>query len=261
MVDKEKGYGGIMASREKAVPTKLKNDAIVEALLEVRFDTSTTIPEILFGRLADYGPWKELTQRRLPAYEIPAPMRQFDPNLRFQPLFELSGEHRVVRIGPHVISYHRMAPYVGWEERFEPELQETISHLFEVANGLIVRRLGLRYLNALRPDLHGIASISDLDLEIKVENRQVAGNVNLNFTTDVANNSACTVRIATREFVQGPLPQNTSVYVDVDVFTKDDFETREQKVVQSWVKAAHTNAKKQFFRLLTDRRIEALKER
>lgn len=248
-----------MASRGKPVPKKLKNDAIVEAIFELRFDTST-IPEVLFGRLADYGPWKTLTQRRLPAYDIPSALRQVDPNLRFQAVFELSGGQRAVRIGPQVISYHRTVPYVGWE-RFWPELQETITGIFQMAGGLVIRRLGLRYLNALRPDLHGILSISDLDLEITVASERVTGNVNLNFTVDAPENTACTVRIATSEFVQGNLPPNTSVYVDVDVFTKDGFETKERKAVDNWVAAAHDKEKEQFFRLLTDRSIEALQEK
>jgi uncharacterized protein (TIGR04255 family) len=154
----------MMASRGKSIPKKLKNDAIVEAVVEIRFST-TTIPEILFGRLADYGPWKNFKQQRLPVYEVPPPWRQADPNLRFLPIFELSGDQRSVRIGPHVISYHRAAPYVGWQQ-FRLELDETISGLFETAKGLVIHRLGLRHLNALRPDVHDIKSVSDLDLEI-----------------------------------------------------------------------------------------------
>jgi len=50
-----------MASRGKSIPKKLKHDAIVEAVVEVRFST-TTIPEILFGRLSEYGPWKNFRQ-------------------------------------------------------------------------------------------------------------------------------------------------------------------------------------------------------
>jgi uncharacterized protein (TIGR04255 family) len=248
-----------MASRGKPVPKKLKNDAIVEALLEVRFETET-IPEILFGQLAVYEPWKKLAQRRLPAYDIPGAVRQLDPNLRFHPIFELSDVRRAIRIGPQAISCHRMVPYEGWE-RFWPELRETIAGIFETANGLVISRLGLRYLNALRRDIHGIASISDLDLKIEVASERVTGNVNLNFTVDVPNNTACTVRIATTEFVQGNLPPSTSVYVDVDVFTKDGFETKERKIVEDWVTAAHDNEKGQFFRLLTDRSIDALEER
>jgi len=249
-----------MATRGKLVPAKLKHDAIVEAILEIRFDT-TTIPEILFGKLADYAPWKGFGQRPMPASAVPAPIRQADPNLRFQPIFELLGSdgHLAVRIGPQVLSYHRMPPYVGWQ-RFQAELSEEIDGLFEKANDLTVRRLGFRYLNALRPDLHGIRSISDLDLTVEIEGEKLAGNVNVNFTTQISDNTQCTVRIATTEFVQGVLPPNTSVVADVDVFTKEGFNTKDETEVKRWVELAHTKEKENFFRLLTDETIEALKE-
>ena len=70
----------------------------------------------------------------------------------------------------------------------------------------------------------------------------------------------CTVRIATPEFIKGELPANTSVYVDVDVFTHDGYESREGADVASWLEAAHTKEKLQFFRLLTIETIDSLKE-
>src|SRR2546426_10312114 len=99
----------------KPVPRKLKNDALVEALLEIRFDTPT-IPEVLLGRLADHAAWKGFQQRRLPIAEIPAAIRQTDRNLRYSPLFELADpeRNRLVRIGEHVLSYNQLRPYVGW---------------------------------------------------------------------------------------------------------------------------------------------------
>jgi uncharacterized protein (TIGR04255 family) len=246
----------------KPIPVKLRDDAIVEALLEIRFEMST-IPEIFFGRMAEYAPWKLLQQRRMPAYEIPAVMRQVNPQLRYQPVFELipveADQQRAVRIGPQVLSYHRMAPYVGWK-RFKLELNEAIAGLFQKADGLTVHRLGLRYLNALRPDVHRIRSVSDLDLKLEIANELVSGNVNINFNVAVASNTTCTVRVATPEFIQGALPVNTSVYVDVDVFTQDGFQTTERDVVTSWIEDAHTKEKEQFFRLLTPQTIQSLKE-
>ena len=53
-----------MATRKKRIPAKLKHDAIVEALLEVRFDM-TTASEILFGRLADWPSWKDFEPGRM----------------------------------------------------------------------------------------------------------------------------------------------------------------------------------------------------
>jgi uncharacterized protein (TIGR04255 family) len=249
-----------MATRGKPVPLKLKHDAIIEALLEIRFET-TTIPEVLFGKLADYEPWRGFKQNPMPAYALPAPIRQADPNLRFQPIFELLGsdDRLAVRIGPQVLSYHRMPPYVGWG-KFETELSQAIEGLFTRADSLTVRRLGFRYVNALRPDLHGIRSTSDLDLKVEIDGEKLSGNVNINFIINVSDNTRCTVRIATPEFVQGVLPPNTAVVADVDVFTTEGFNTKEVTDVKRWLDFAHSTEKHHFFRLLTNETIEALKE-
>ena len=50
------------------------------------------------------------------------------------------------------------------------------------------------------------------------------------------------------------------MYIDVDVFTQEGFETQEQDVVTSWIEDAHTKEKEQFFRLLTPQTIQLLKE-
>lgn len=249
-----------MAKRGRTVPTKLKHDAIVEAVVEFRFEMlQGTIPEIFFGRLAEYSPWKGFEQRPMPAYQIPAQLRQADPNLRFQPLFELAAtdKKRAVRVGPYVLSYHRLMPYVGWKI-FKDELDEAIEGLFSSTGGLTIRRLGLRYLNALQTDLHQIGSISDLDLKLSVAEENILSNVNVNFTTEVSTDTMCTVRIATPEFVQGELPPKTSVYVDVDVFTKETFKTEDKAQVKRWIEIAHTNEKEHFFQLLTDDTIDSL---
>jgi uncharacterized protein (TIGR04255 family) len=262
MTDSKSLGVAMTAGGGKSIPVKLKDDAIVEALFEIRFEM-TTIPEVFFGRLAEYAPWKGFTQAPMPAYNLPAALRQADPNLRYQPIFALvEGGGRAVRIGPQVLSYHRLAPYVGWA-KFKPELDEVIAGVFEKADALRVERLGLRYLNALRTDVHGIRSISDLNLKFEIASERIFGNANINFTTGDSSDTACTVRIATTEFIQGALPENTSVYVyvDVDVFTKQGFETKDRTVVKDWIEAAHTREKEQFFRLLTETTIESLKEK
>lgn len=244
----------------KPIPKKLKQDAIVEAIFEMRFDTPT-IPEVLFGRLADFAAWKGFTQRRLPAYEIPAAMRQVDPNLRYAPVFELQDQERqrAVKIGAYVLSYHQSSPYTGWAA-FKPELTKAIEGLFAKTDDLTIRRLGFRYLNALRSDAHDINLISDLDLTIAVAGDNVAGGVNLNFTTDLPEKAKCTVRIATADFTQGALPPRTAIVVDVDVFTSESYRTKSEADVTNWLEFAHTHEKEQFFRLLTVETIDALKE-
>lgn len=250
-----------MATTAKRIPERLKHDAIVEAILEIRFDTST-IPEVLIGRLADYEVWKDFKQRRLPANEIPEQVRQLDPNLRFTPVFELRDEpgHRAVRIGSKVLSYHQLAPYVGWFN-FKPELIKAVDGLFQKAPDITVKRLGFRYVNALRSDLHQIRSVSDLDLRIAVEDKPLGGSVNLNYYAEIDHETRCTVRVASKEFVTGATPESTSVIADVDVSTKEPFKTKDREAVKKWLELAHSGEKQEFFRLLTQDTIALLTEK
>lgn len=244
------------------IPKKLKHDAIVEAVFEVRFEALAGVPEIFLGRLADYSAWKTFSVRnQLPASQLPAFIRQSNPNLRFQAVLEIASaaKDRIVRMGPEVLSYHRLMPYVGWE-KFRPELVEAVEGLFSIAPSLKIQRWGLRYMNALREDLHGFKTITDLALELKVAGQPVTGHVNINFAVDVFRDTQCMIRIATTEFVQGDLPAKTAVYVDVDVGTKDGFKTSDKDAVKRWIDEAHTNEKEQFFRLWPAAKIETLKE-
>jgi uncharacterized protein (TIGR04255 family) len=156
-----------------------------------------------------------------------------------------------------VLSYHQLAPYVGWE-LFRPALWAAIEGLFQKVDGLIVRRLGLRYINAIRSDIHSICSVADLDVMMSVADQPISSNVNLNFTTEISQTTLCTVRVATSDFVQGNLPNTTSAMVDVDVYTKESYRTSDVEEVKRWLEMAHDNEKKQFFQLLTEDSIEAL---
>lgn len=249
-----------MVKRGTPLPKKLKSDAIVEAFLELRFD-GKDLPEVFFGRFVDHPNWKGWEQRLLPAYNIPPQFRSIDPNVKFAPTIELVEKESkaVLRIGPSVVSYHRQVPYVGWE-KFKPELERVTTTLFETRKDAIITRLGLRYMNSLRPNLHGIAALTDLDVEMTVSGDAILKAANLNFTNPLGKESACTVRIATPEFILGIIPADTSVFVDVDVFTNEGFKTADKKIVDEWVEFAHTQEKTEFFRLFKQPTIDKLRE-
>jgi uncharacterized protein (TIGR04255 family) len=250
----------MMVKRGTALPKKLKNDAIVEAVVELRFE-SQGLPEVFIGRFIDHKNWSAWTQRQLPAYNLPAQLRTIDPNVQFAPTIELANNENktLLRIGPFVVSYHRQAPYVGWE-KFKPELERVTATLFEATKDVTIKRLGLRYLNALRPEIHGIAALTDLDIKMTVSEEVIAKAANLNFTTQVGRDSSCTVRIATPELVVGPIPAGTSVFIDVDVFTNQGFTTKEKQAADEWIEFAHSQEKIEFFRLFTKTTIDNLRE-
>lgn len=248
-----------MVARGNPLPTKLQRDAIVEAIFEIRFNT-TTLSEVLAGRLSDTASYKGFQQRRLPAADLPAGLRESNEQLRFQATIEFvhPSNRRSVRIGPHVLSCHRLSPYVGWET-FRPELEEAIEALYSKAESIEVNRLGLRYINALTTAHHFIRNVKDLDLGISIANEALAGSLNLNFMTEVSNDTLCTVRIATKEFAHGTLPPETAILVDVDVGTTSAFSAKGAADVKNWANFAHAKEKEEFFHLLKAETVEQLR--
>ena len=243
----------------KDLPEKLTPDAIVEAIVEVRFEYDDPSPEVLIGRLADATEWQKFPQRRLPTADIPATLRRADPGLRYQPALDLTSEDIpiTVRIGPQSLAYSRRAPYPGWSV-FGSEVKRAIAILFEKARNPNVTRLGLRYINALQSDLHGVLGFQDLNLTISVAGKPLAESVNLNFRTSVMADSLCFARLATPDLAQGNIPENTTVIVDLDVFTDDPYKTSEESAVIAWLDAAHEAEKIAFFGLLTSETIARL---
>lgn len=234
---------------EVDIPTKLKKDAIVEAILEVRFDGSVA-PEIIYGRAADMAAWKEFEQKRLPTADIPAAIREAEATLRYQPLFELRerGGNRVLRIGGRVISFHVLAPYTGWAA-FQPELNQLVDFAFENAGATAIRRLGLRYLNCLTLKDHGIAGLQDLDLAISVSGKNLIGALNLNFRSEHSDAMHCMARVASLDFVEGKMPAGSVAFVDVDIFTPPNITIDHPDNVKAWIAEAHDLEKINFFQL------------
>jgi uncharacterized protein (TIGR04255 family) len=152
-------------------------------------------------------------------------------------------------VGAHVLSYHCLAPYVGWDS-FSTDFTVAADGLFAKAERVTVHRLGLRYINALTVAAHGIRSVSDLDLEVRASQERLTDRLNLNFTTGAGPNTQCTIRVATREFVQGPSAADATVFVDVDVATTDGFRTDNVDAVKGWATDARRTKNQAFLGLL-----------
>ena len=244
------------------LPNHLKNDAIIEANFETRFDADpASISEVLIGRLADFSDWRGYTQRRLPTADIPAALRRADPNLRYQPAVDLISPDGIttVRIGPQSLAYSRRAPYPGWGD-YGPRAASVIDVLFAIVPAAKITRLGLRYIDALRSDVHEIAGMQSLNLSVMVNKKPLTDSLNLNYKSPVFDGSSCTVRLATRDFAQGQIPENTSVITDIDVFTDDPYMGKTAIDAKNWLTAAHLEAKERFFQLLTEDSIAKLKK-
>jgi uncharacterized protein (TIGR04255 family) len=182
--------------------------------------------------------------------------------LKFEPTFELKekdGGARSVRIGSNVLSFHRLAPYPGWA-KFKPELDSLIEYLFEKSVGIHIRRLGLRYINALTLPGHTVSGLGDLALEATIRGDRITQSMNFASNIALPRQTACTVRVASLDFVSAPkLPDGTSCMADVDVYKSKPDETSAASVCD-WIEFAHTEEKKHFFRLLRPETVQRLRE-
>jgi len=242
------------------LPKKLKDDSITEALLEIRF-ASPDLDEVVVGRLSDFGAWAAYGKQRMPAADIPLPIRRMDAALNIQPLLELApaDKTRRVRIGAAAMSYHVLGRYIGWTE-FSRELLTVTEHFFTAMRSVTVHRLGLRYINTLTKERHDIAAVSDLKLQVRIDEHAIGAPLNVNFTEPSSNEHMVTTRVATPEFLQGPIQKDATLFVDVDVFTPDGFSSGDVADTMKWVERAHDIEKQSFFRLFSSETIALWRE-
>lgn len=246
-----------MVVRNLDTPRKLKHDAIVEAVLEVRF-AQEGVPEIFFGRFVDHPHWKSYKPRKLPFPELPQQLLSADPNLRLIPILEAvsdNGQSKLT-VGRHAVALFRGRPYPGWEV-FGSQIDQFIDSLFETTTNLTVQRIGLKYSNALNSAAHGVHSVSDLALKTTIAADDALEEFNINFINVVSDKSSALVRIATKGFLNGPVPPETTLFVEVDMHTPDGYAETDRGAVKAWIKAAHDDEKREFFHLFKQETIDS----
>ena len=118
----------------------------------------------------------------------------------------------------------------------------------------------MRYINALTPAGHRIPSVADLDFNLTIAGDVAPSKLNINFTHDIDARTSSTVRIATKDFVESSaLPIETSVIVDIDVFSPAETSFVNLEDALKWVDRAHTAEKVEFFRLFKKPHVDAWK--
>jgi uncharacterized protein (TIGR04255 family) len=245
------------------IPQKLKDDAITEAVCEIRFERpEAELSELVIGRLLDFPEWASIPiKERLNIGEIPAAVREMEPGFKFQPVVELrdpKGNH-LVRIGANVASLHFKPPYPGWEVVF-PEVQKLCRAVSKNVRGVKVGRLGLRYINAITSTRHKLARLFDLELALSVKGQRFEGPVFLTYRTQRGLYRVIT-RIASPELLQAALlPAGTTAVIDIDVSLEDSMPA-DSGVMIKWFDEAHSHEKQEFFGLLPAALTEKLMER
>jgi uncharacterized protein (TIGR04255 family) len=133
------------------LPKRITPDPIIEAVVEIRFDTAFP-SEAIFGLLYNELKEKYTNTERLPILQLPEEVRRLDNNLRFQPYYRLRYKNFVIQIGSNMLSLSVLKPYSGWSS-FSSET----NFLFEAADKIKfikqVTRCGLKYIDVIEDNV------------------------------------------------------------------------------------------------------------
>jgi uncharacterized protein (TIGR04255 family) len=186
---------------QTTLPDRIDPDAIIEALVEFRFEHAE-LAEAVVGRLLDASLWAAYSQARLPSADIPQPIKDMDPNLRFLPIIELKKTDgtRAAKIGGHVFSYHILGSYPGWEI-FYQEIDEVLNIIAHKLRSPNFSRLGFRYINMFRPEEHHVTGLSETNISVSIGGEKLTDSLNLNYMRKFDTNHTVTVKIATPDLV------------------------------------------------------------
>lgn len=247
------------ASDMASLPKKLKQDAIVEALFEIRFEHQS-IAEVVLGQLVSATAWSGYRTVRLPLAELPSSIRESDTNLRFQPVIQLQrptpGE--IIKIGPNMASIHVLSPYPGWSS-FNQRIETLISAIYKAVTSPYIARSSLRYVNALTA-VHGMRGFSDLNFKFEVDGSQPSNELMASYRFGARPQIRGQVSIASPSHVAGAVPPGTVAFVDVEMSTASPLGHITHDNLTAWVQEAHDAEKEAFFVLWPEEKLNALRE-
>ena len=200
-----------------------------------------------------------LFRSNLPIKEMPALLRNKDPDLMYQPLVSLKGVNSKINIGDRVVSLSIARPYIGWDKKKEL-LSTLIDRLEETSLFDKIERYSLKYVNiipnAMVDENEEVFPALKVDLKldgfgISSGGLRIRSEIEIDGITNIVNilsKASYSMRDAT---IAGTV-------VDVDAINLNVDSNLDLKGVLSHADALHMIEKKIFFGLLKDETIESM---
>jgi len=162
-----------MSKSSTRLPKVLKREPLVDALFEMRLDGSVSLADILPGILF-YTLEPKPKISRLPAAELPQPVRAEDPHLRYSPTQRLEWGKYVISVGDRNIVITCQLPYPGWAE-FKGAILEITNKLTNVGVIGRVERFSVKYVDIIEGSTYA-DQLAKIDLEIRTGALEITDN-------------------------------------------------------------------------------------
>lgn len=148
------------------LPKKLGKEPLIDAVFEIRFSSNAPAADILPGFLFSKLTYPNKKIEKLPASDIPQPIRQAEPSFQFSPLVKIEWDDFFISIGDHNLVIGCKIPYPGWN-KFKPTILEILNLVNELHIINSVQRFSMKYVDII-PNSHSHKPISKLSLLISL---------------------------------------------------------------------------------------------
>lgn len=134
------------------LPVELEREPLIDALFEVRVDlwsgSPTSWADIIPGFLVhDLGDGASMI--RLPAADLPFPVRKQDPNLQYAPLQRIDWGDYFISIGDRNVVVSCKLPYPKWP-KFKAAILDILTRIAKLDPQGSVERYSLKYVNLIQ---------------------------------------------------------------------------------------------------------------
>lgn len=190
-------------------PRRLNRNPLLEVAAEVRFASQVppdTIVGLVYAKVrGEFG-----APQNLPIAQIPAPLRDTDPELRFQPLHKFEAPGRTLLLGPRCVCLSTK-PYIDWNST-KPNLRQVLEHLSESGLFENVNRVALRYVNFFE----SINVLEHTTLQMTIAGRSILNDAITLHSVHVEGDFKINTRVGNDATIAGQTPKKGSV-IDLDV--------------------------------------------
>lgn len=149
------------------IPLKLTADPIIDAVIELRVETSLSLSDVLPGVLLQkLGDSEDIKIERLPHADIPKQVRERDINLQYLPLVRVVAKNFIILMGDNVLAIACRMPYLGGSA-FKNKAIELIKAMLDLQIVTKIKRVSIKYVDFIEGSSNAeLAEYINLKLDV-----------------------------------------------------------------------------------------------
>lgn len=227
------------------MPKYLDNSPLYSVILEIRFNTHVpdeAVSGLVYSKLLSDN--TDIQSMALPASQLPFPLRQQDPNLKFAPTQRFILVDQTINVGSNVLSLEanngiKKKAYPGWDT-FKAQFDTLLAKLSFISD---IERVGLRYVNFFNED--NLLTELNVNLNTGWESKGIEDKSTISFSVkrDLIKSK---VTIAFDAMLQDESGLKQGQIIDIDTYSEAKTTLED---VAARIEEAHTLTKEMFYSL------------